>query len=75
MSYERTPEQQKIIDDAGQQLARIVEGTRERLKDFPPDPFGTCTLGDQDHCTGFKPESATSMKCTCGHMFSDHRVW
>ncbi len=75
MSYGRTPEQQKIIEEAGQQMARIVEGTRERLKAFPPDPFGTCTLGDQDHCPGFEAESVGSMKCTCGHMFSDHRVW
>jgi len=74
MSRERTPEQQKIVDEAGQQMVRIVEETRERLKAFPEDPFATCTLGDLDHCRGFTPVSVTSLKCTCGHMVLDHRV-
>lgn len=74
MGWKRSNEQQRIVEEAGRQIARIVEATRERLNAFPPDPFGTCTLGDGEHCTGFKPDSTSSMKCTCGHMFSDHRV-
>lgn len=77
MSNEPTPEQQKIIDEAGKQMIHIFQETRKRLKALPEpfDPFGTCTRGGLDHCAGFEAVSGTSIKCVCGHSFFEHRVW